>query len=350
MISALRRAMGIACLIGGAMTATGAQSEISYSLLNFSQLDGWENDNHAAALDVFQKTCMDFDDPDWRSLCAAAKQQKPEAARAFFELLFRPVLIEDGQGALFTGYFEPELDGSRSRSSRYRYPIYRMPPEARNAGQWLPRREILTSGVMDGRGLEIAWVDDSVELFFLQIQGSGRVRLPDGSTIRVGYGGSNGHNYRSIGQELVRRGVYSIHQVSAQVIKNWVRRNPSDGRELLMHNPTYVFFREVRNVASSAGPLGAMNRSVTALRSLAVDPKYTPLGAPVWLEKDGDGKMRRLMVAQDTGSAIKGAQRADIFYGTGDEAGQAAGRLRDPGRMVVLLPIQRAYALLPEDI
>jgi membrane-bound lytic murein transglycosylase A len=350
MINALRRVIGAACLIGVAMNAAGAQSDTSYSLVSFSQLEGWEKDDHAAALVVFLETCRDFDDPDWRSLCAVAQQQEPGSARAFFELLFRPVLIEDGQDALFTGYFEPELDGSRTRSTRYRYPIYKMPPEARNSGQWLPRRDILTSGVMEGRGLEIAWVDDSVELFFLQIQGSGRVRLPDGSTIRVGYGGSNGHNYRSIGQELVRRGIYSIHQVSAQVIKNWVRRNPSDGRELLMHNPTYVFFREVRNVAASSGPLGAMNRSVTALRSLAVDPKFTPLGAPVWLEKDGDGKMRRLMVAQDTGSAIKGAQRADIFYGTGDEAGQAAGRLRDPGRMVVLLPIQRAYALLPEDI
>jgi len=350
MIGALRRALGAACLIGVAMTAAGAKSETNFSLLNFSQLDGWEKDDHAAALQAFLGTCKDLKDPDWRSLCAVAQQQEPESARAFFELLFRPVLIEDGQAALFTGYFEPELDGSRYRSSRYQYPIYKMPPEARNSGQWLPRRDILTSGVMEGRGLEIAWVDDPVELFFLQIQGSGRIRLSDGSTIRVGYGGANGHNYRSIGQELVRRGTYNAHQVSAQVIKNWVRRNPSDGRELLMHNPSYVFFREIRKIASSAGPLGAMNRSVTALRSLAVDPKYTPLGAPVWLEKDGAGKMRRLMVAQDTGSAIKGAQRADIFYGTGDAAGQAAGRLRDPGRMVVLLPIQRAYALLPEDI
>jgi membrane-bound lytic murein transglycosylase A len=203
---------------------------------------------------------------------------------------------------------------------------------------------------MEGRGLEIAWVDDPVELFFLQIQGSGRIKLPDGKSIRIGYGGANGHSYRSIGTEMVRRGIYQAHQVSAQVIKNWVRRNPAEGRELLFHNPSYVFFREVRRVAAADGPLGAMNRSVTTLRSLAVDPKYTPLGAPVWLEKDGADKMRRLMVAQDTGSAIKGAQRADIFYGTGDAAGLAAGKLRDPGRMVVLLPIQRAFALIPEDI
>ena len=205
------------------------------------------------------------------------------------------------------------------------------------------------TGAMEGRGLEIAWVDDAVELFFLQIQGSGRIRLPDGRHIRVGYGGKNGHEYRSIGRELVRRGVYNAHQVSAQVIKNWVRRNPVDGLELLRHNPSYVFFREVSEVPAELGPLGAMNRSVTEMRTVAVDPRYTPLGAPVWVEKNGKGKIRKLMIAQDTGSAIKGAQRADIFFGTGDEAGLKAGRLKDPGRMIVLMPIQRAYAYLPVD-
>lgn len=201
---------------------------------------------------------------------------------------------------------------------------------------------------MDGRGLEIAWVDDAVELFFLQVQGSGRIRLPGGRTIRVGYAGFNGHEYRSIGEELVRRGVYQPHQVSAQVIQNWVRRNPVAGRELLYHNPSYVFFREVSEVPANKGPLGAMNRSITGMRSIAVDPAIVPLGAPVWIEKDGKSPLRRLMIAQDTGSAIKGAQRADVFFGTGDRAGRQAGRLRDPGRMMVLMPIQRAYALLPE--
>ena len=223
-----------------------------------------------------------------------------------------------------------------------------MPAEARAANPWLTRRDILTSDIMKNRGLEIAWVDDPVELFFLQIQGSGRVRLPDGQYMRVGYGGANGHPYRSIGVELVRRGVFKAHQVSAQVIRNWVRRNPQAGQELLFHNPSYVFFREVSQVPAERGPLGAMNRSITTMRTIAVDPAFHPMGAPVWIEKDGDGPMRRLMIAQDTGSAIKGAQRADIFFGTGDEAGEAAGRLRDPGRIVTLLPIQRAYALLPE--
>ena len=164
----------------------------------------------------------------------------------------------------------------------------------------------------------------------------------------MGYAAANGHTYRSIGKELVRRGIYEPHQVSAQVIKNWVRRNPVEGRELLQHNPSFVFFRKVTHVPAERGPLGAMNRSVTPMRTVAVDPAYTPLGAPVWIEKGGRGPLRRLMIAQDTGSAIKGAQRADIFYGTGDYAGRRAGETRDPGRMVVLMPIQTAYALLHE--
>ena len=326
--------------------ATSAAEETEIRILEFSELDGWEKDNHAEALAVFLNTCSDMKSPDWQGLCRAAEDQTN--AKAFFELFFRPVQITDGKPALFTGYFEPELEGDSYRSERFRFPIYKLPPEARD-GAWLSRRELEETGAMKGRGLEIAWVDDAVELFFLQVQGSGRIKLPDGRYIRVGYGGKNGHEYRSIGRELVRRGVYNVHQVSAQVIKNWVRRNPIDGLELLRHNPSYVFFREVSEVPADKGPLGAMNRSVTEMRTVAVDPRYTPLGAPVWVEKNGKGKIRKLMIAQDTGSAIKGAQRADIFFGTGDEAGLKAGRLKDPGRMIVLMPIQRAYAYLPVD-
>jgi membrane-bound lytic murein transglycosylase A len=321
-------------------------SELRHEILDFSDLRGWAEDDHARALTVFNETCADMKDPDWQSLCALA-QTGPDA-RTFFELFFRPVMISDGSPALFTGYFEPELRGALQPVGRYRYPVYRMPPEAREVSPWLSRREILSGDAMSGRGLEIAWVDDPVELFFLQIQGSGRIRLPDGGVIRVGYGGANGHPYRSIGSELVRLGVYEAHQVSAEVIKNWVRRNPEAGEALLHHNPSYVFFRRVDQVPPDRGPLGAMNRSVTAGRTIAVDPAHVPLGAPVWIEKEGHGPIRRLMVAQDTGSAIKGPQRADIFFGTGADAGRAAGRLRDPGRMVVLMPIQRAYAMLME--
>lgn len=343
---AIRAALVAGMALAGSMSA--AETETSYEILDFADLDGWAEDDHAAALSVFLETCSDLREPDWVSLCAVARETSD--ARDFFELFFRPVLIRDGGEGLFTGYFEPELDGALSPGPRYRFPVYRMPPEAQGESPWLSRREILSSGVMSGRDLEIAWVDDPVELFFLQVQGSGRIRLPSGRHIRIGYGGANGHPYRSIGQELVRRGTFSVHQVSAQRIKSWVRSNPFDGQELLYHNPSFVFFREVNEVPAEKGPLGAMNRSITAMRSIAVDPAFTPLGAPVWIEKDGASPLRRLMIAQDTGSAIKGAQRADIFFGTGDQAGQRAGRLKDSGRLVVFLPIQRAYALLPESV
>ncbi|PRX37162.1 membrane-bound lytic murein transglycosylase A [Meinhardsimonia xiamenensis] len=333
---------------GLAMSAAPSAGEVRHTVLTFADLEGWSADDHAEALSVFLETCPDLDGPDWPALCALATQTKPEAARSFFELFFRPVLIEDGAAPLFTGYFEPELNGSPVPTARYRYPLYRLPPELRdNPGPWLTRAEI-ESGALEGRGLEIAWVDDPVELFFLHVQGSGRIRYPDGSGIRVGYAGSNGRPYRSIGEEMVRRGIYAPHQVSAAVIRNWVRRNPVEGRRLLQHNPSFVFFRVIDDLADHEGPRGAMNRPLTPLRSLAVDPAFVPLGAPVWIEKAGRAPMRRLMVAQDTGSAIKGAQRADIFFGTGRAAGRAAGKIRDPGRLVVLLPIPQAYALAPE--
>lgn len=325
--------------------AGAAMAESTHTLMSFSDLRGWSDDDHAAALETFLVTCGDLPERDWSSLCALARTG-PEP-RSFFESFFQPVLVEDGDDALFTGYFEPELSGARQPDSRFRYPVYRLPPEA-EPGPYLTRREIEEDKRLSGRGLEIAWVDDAVELFFLQVQGSGRIRLPDGQMIRVGFGGANGHPYSSVGEELVARGIFERHEVSAPVIRNWVRNNPGDGYELLWTNRSYVFFREVNDVPAEKGPLGAMNRSITPLRSVAIDPDHVPLGAPVWIEKDGAYPFNRLMVAQDTGSAIKGAQRADVFYGTGDAAGRAAGRVRDTGRMVVLLPIQRAHGLIPE--
>ncbi|WP_417262435.1 murein transglycosylase A [Celeribacter sp.] len=325
-----------------ALNAPAASSDdMMVRVLSFDDLPGWAADDHAAALSVFRETCDLIDAPEWPQLCAFA--QTTNEARSFFELLFRPVLIEDGAEPLFTGYFEPELRGSRFQTARYRYPIYRMPPDVVSGEAYLARQDI-SDGALAGRGLEIAWVDDPVELFFLQVQGSGRIRLENGSVMRIGYGGHNGRNYRSIGQELIRRGVYDAHQVSAKVIQNWVRRNPVEGEALLNFNPSYVFFRELPRLPAEKGPIGAMHRSITTMRSIAVDPKFVPLGAPVWIEKEGAEPLHRLMIAQDTGSAIKGAQRADIFFGTGDLAGDQAGKIRDPGRMVVLLPIQLAYA------
>ncbi|WP_417250090.1 murein transglycosylase A [Celeribacter sp.] len=331
----------IAAAVIYATPAVSQEAQLA-EVFDFADIDGWADDDHAAALEVFSQTCNLMDGPEWPQLCEISKSAP--SARMFFELFFRPVLIDDGAKPLFTGYFEPELDGSRYRTGRFRYPLYRRPPELKVGEAFLPRSEI-SSGALAGRGLEIAWVDDPVELFFLQIQGSGRIRMNDGSVMRVGYAAHNGHNYRSIGQELVRRGVYNRHQVSADVIKNWVRRNPSDGAALLDSNPSYVFFREVKDHAAKLGPIGAMNRPITAMRSIAVDPAFVPLGAPVWVDKGGETPLRRLMVAQDTGSAIKGAQRADIFYGTGDAAGAQAGRIKDDGRMLVLMPIQLAYGL-----
>jgi membrane-bound lytic murein transglycosylase A len=290
-------------------------------------------------------TCSLLNDADWAPICklAPTAMKSDAAARNFFEMLFRPVVIGEPP-ALFTGYYEPELHGSLVRTPRYPYPIYARPPELQDGQQWFDRGTIETTGVLRGRGLEIAWLEDPVEVFFLQIQGSGRVRLPDGRALRVGYAGRNGHAYRSVGQELIRRGIMGEHSASAQGIKAWVRANPVLGPELLRHNPSFVFFRRLQDLSADKGPIGAMGRSITTMRSVAVDPSYTPLGAPVWLEKHGRDPLRRLMIAQDTGGAIKGPQRADIFFGTGDQAGEDAGRIKDGGRMVLLLPIERAFA------
>lgn len=326
-----------------AMSLGPTVAEPRYDILKFEDLDGWAEDDHGAALSVFLQTCPDIKDTEWANLCALATSQ-PDP-RTFFELFFRPVLIDGGTPALFTGYYEPELKGSRYRGGQYQYPLYKLPREAKSGEPWLTRRELEEQNILSGRGLEIAYINDPVDVFFLQIQGSGRVSLEEGGALRVGYAGKNGREYSSIGQELVRRGIFNRHQVSAEVIKHWVRNNPNDGRELLRHNDSYVFFREVSEVPSHKGPLGAMNRSITAMRSIAIDPKFTRLGAPVWIEKGGADPLKRLMIAQDTGSAIKGAQRADIFYGTGRDAGLQAGRIRDQGRLVVLMPIQLAYVL-----
>ena len=351
----MRRLAALAplALLLAAVQPAPAQSDMTdrrATILDFADLEGWAGDDHGAALAVFASTCGDLPDPEWAGVCGLARSAAPEAARGFFETLFRPVLIEDGVPAQFTGYYEPELDGALRRTARYRWPLYGLPPEVETGTPFLSRAEIETTGALAGRGLEIAWVDDPVEAFFLQVQGSGRVRLPSGRVIRVGYAGKNGHEYRSVGLEMIRRGLMTEDEASAGRIRDWVRANPEEGTALLRHNPSFVFFREVSEVPADRGPLGAMNRSITPLRSIAVDPAFQPLGAPVWIETEGREPMRRLMVAQDTGSAIKGAQRADVFFGTGDLAGQAAGAVRDRGRMVTLLPIRLAYALAPDRI
>ncbi|MEM7243239.1 MAG: MltA domain-containing protein [Pseudomonadota bacterium] len=318
------------------------------SPVSFDDLPGWAADDHKAAFDVFIKSCSaekgkrQLDDEVWKPICKFAKTNPNP--RAFFELMFQPVIIGADKDTLFTGYYEPEINGALSRGGPFQTPIYQKPPELVEGQLWKSRAEIM-DGALNGRGLEIAWLEDPVEAFFLQIQGSGRIALPDGSALRVGYAAKNGHKYRSLGQEMERRGLLPKNKLSAGNIKAWVRKNPTLGRELLKHNGSYVFFRKLKSLRDDEGPLGALGLSVTTMRTIAVDPRYNPLGMPVYIDKGGRDPIQRLMIAQDIGSAIKGAQRADIFYGTGKDAGRIAGRIKDGGRMYTFLPIVSAKRL-----
>lgn len=320
-----------------ALAAPGLASEAE--LLTFDALQGWAEDDHAAALETFVLSCPRQRDPEWLAVCAFAEHASPNP-RAFFERFFRPVLIGGRESTLFTGYFEPELRASRERRTGFTVPVYRRPPELEN-GQRSHSRAEIDAGALAGRGLELGWLRNPAELYYLQMQGSGRLLFEDGSVMRLGWGGQNGHPRRSVSAESVRRGFLQAHQASARSVRAFVGNNPDEGRALLQHDPSYVFFRELGHHPARLGPLGALSIPLTPLRSLAVDPAHTPLGAPVWVER---GAMRRLMVAQDTGGAIRGPQRADIFFGTGQGAEQAARRIRDDGRMVVLMPVELAFA------
>lgn len=312
-------------------------------LLTFDDLPGWAGDDHAAALAAFVTSCPRLNDPEWVSVCAFAAIADPEP-RTFFERFFRPVLIGGRENALFTGYFEPELRAARNRRPGFPVPIYQRPPEL-EAGQITFSRAEIDSGALAGRGLELGWLRNPAELYQLQLQGSGRLVFDDGGVRRLAWGGQNGHPRRPVSTEAVRRGILRPHQASTRSIHAYVANNPDDGRVLLHHDPSYVFFRELSDHPAALGPLGAIGVALTPLRSLAVDPAFTPLGAPVWIER---GAMQRLMVAQDTGGAIRGPQRADIFFGTGTGAEQAARRVRDDGRMVVLMPVELAFARLTD--
>ncbi len=288
----------------------------------FENLPGWSHDDHAAALAVYAGTAD--------LLGAGWPQADGQEARAFFESHFRPVILSPT--ALLTGYYEPELIGSPVPTEAYRFALYAMPTDLTATRPWHDRTAIETGNLL--AGLELVWLDSALEAFLAQVQGSVRVRLPDGATRRFGFAGKNGHPYSSIGKELLRRGDLTEADCSVAAIRAWAARNPEALGGLLRINASFVFFRQL-DLPETAGPLGTMRRPVTALRSLAVDPGHIPLGAPVWVEAGG---MARLMIAQDTGSAIVGPARGDMFFGTGADAGDAAGRLRATGRMVVLLP------------
>ena len=344
----------------------------------FADLPGWAEDRHADALPALRRSCAKplryptkvedgeerFGRPeDWRSVCAEAARIDDGAAREFFERRFRPfqVVGADGESGLITGYYEPELSGARRRSDAYPVPLHTRPKDLvtvrlsdfggdfgddRLAGRveggrlkpYYDRAQI-ADGALDGAGVEIVWVADPIAAFFLQIQGSGRVRLPGGEVLRLGYAATNGRPYTAIGRVLVAKGALEREEVSLQSIRAWLRANPAEQRRVMDRNRSYVFFREV----PGEGPIGTQGVPLTPGRSLAVDRRYLPLGAPLWIDTvdplDTSRPLSRLAVAQDTGGAIRGAVRGDLFWGAGLDAEERAGRMRSPGRCYVLLPV-----------
>lgn len=367
--------------------AAKEEARLALEPVAFADLPGWSEDPMAPALAAFRRSCARMEKlpaeaplggagfagtaGDWRTACAAAEKVpagNDASVRSYFETWFRPLAARaeggEGGGGLFTGYYEPLLQGSREKSERYRHPLYARPPELVSVdlgafredlkgrriagrvedGKLVPYadREAIELGALAGRGLELVWVDDPIDAFFLQIQGSGRVRLADGGEMRIGYAGENGHSYFAIGRELVTRGALQKEEVSMQSIRRWLEEHPDEAPEVLATNASYVFFQEIRR----EGPLGAEGIPITPGRSLAVDRKHWPLGVPLWLdtrapaaqEGQPDRPLRRLMIAQDTGGAIRGPIRGDVFWGAGDEAAAIAGRMKHPGRLWVLVP------------
>lgn len=349
---------------------------------SFAGLVGWPDDELGAALGAFLKSCNGLEKSsdatalgpkelgltvaDLRAACqqaSAVPAAEPQAVRRFFETEFEPFRVRNGNDAagLFTGYYEAEIRAARVRTGAYQVPIYRRPPELVSAdlglfspdwwgrqisghvvgGRLRPyhRRAEIESGALAGRGLELLWADDPVDVFFLQIQGSGRALLADGGSIRVGYDGQNGHPYVAIGRILADRGEMPRESVTLPAIRSWLAANPDKAAALLGENPSFVFFRSL----PGDGPIGAQGVALTPGRSLAVDPAFIAYGLPLWLDAEGpDGpaapRFRRLMIAQDTGGAIRGPVRGDIFFGHGPQALHDAGHMRGRGGYHVLLP------------
>jgi membrane-bound lytic murein transglycosylase A len=317
---------------------------------------------------------------EWQNICAnaarlvqglsqgrseRAQQANRATSQKFFRENFQPFQVKnanDSDVGTVTGYYEPLLRGSRTRTEEFRFPIYRTPQDlitvdltetyadlkhrrlrGRLVGNklvpYFDRSEIDVEENRPLRGAEIVWVDNAVDLFFLQIQGSGQIQLPDGKRIRVGYAEQNGHPFRGLGGVLIRRGELRPERASMQGIKAWAERNPTRVQQFMNHNPSYVFFKEIS--AAGSGPIGTLGVPLTSERSIAVDPRVIPLGVPVFLATTMPGTrqpLNRLMVAQDTGGAIAGAVRVDFYWGFGDQAGEIAGRMKQDGRKWVLLP------------
>ncbi len=338
----------------------------------WEDVKGWGADNLVEARGALIESCTVLArQPLWSAACEEAHALPAEnaALRAFFEARFRPWRVVNPDAStegLVTGYYEPLLRGSRERSKSFSHAIYGVPDDLLvvDLGELYPElKNFRLRGRLDGRkvvpywsraeltpqapalaGKALLWVADPIELFFLQVQGSGRVELADGRRVRVGYADQNGHPYQSIGRWLVEQGELKLEQASMQGIQAWARANPKRLNELLNTNPSFVFFRELPD--SGGGPIGALGVPLTPGRSIAVDPRAVPLGAPVFLATTlplSEQPLQRLVMAQDTGGAIKGAVRADFFWGFGAEAGARAGRMRQRGEMWVLLP----NALIP---
>jgi membrane-bound lytic murein transglycosylase A len=341
--------------------------------LSFNDLEGWSSGGQALSLGAFRRSCtrilkLNHDDlldrktgnplygeaGDWRAACAAAAAVGPgdDAARRYFESHFIPVsLAAEGSGkSLFTGYYEPEMKGALHRGGVYQTPIIGFPPEfaaARRAGKALPTRseieDMLARGELDP-GLALVWLADPVDAFFLHVQGSGRVVLEDGRTVRLAFAAKNERPYTSIGKLLIEDGAIPRDEVSMQTIRAWLESHPDAVRPLLRRNDSYIFFKML-TADPSLGPPGAEQVNLTPRRSLAVDRSLHPLGALFWLDTTapvphgaGEEPFRQLMVAQDTGTAIRGLQRGDVFWGPGAEAADIAGRMKQPGELIALLP------------
>ena len=337
----------------------------------WEDLPGWREDNLAPAFEALLTGCARLTrQPLWQPVCAAAAEvsdRQPAAVRAWFEARFQPWALVNPDGSregLVTGYYEPILKGSRQRSTRYPYPLYGPPDDliVVDLAELHPElKHLRLRGRLEGRKLvpyysraewseqeskrspkALIWIDDAIDLFFMQIQGSGQIQLADGSRVRINYADQNGHPYRSIGRWLLDQGELEPGQASMQGIKAWARAHPQRLTELLNTNPSLVFFRELPAEAMAApGPIGALGVPLTPERSIAIDPRTIPLGAPVYLattRPNSEQALTRLMLAQDTGGAIRGVVRADFYWGSGGDAGSQAGRMRQPGRMWLLLP------------
>lgn len=337
-------------------------------VVSWQEVPGWQQEDLQPALEAFIVSCPSLKrQPPWQVACNEALQVDAAdegAVRRFFENGFIPHRVNNQNGTdrgVITGYYVPDLQGSRTPDENYRYPVLAVPDdllvvdlgalypdlkgrrlrgrlEGKRVVPYWSRTEI-DSGQAPTTGKELFWVKDPVELFFLHIQGSGRISLEDGTRVMVNYADQNGHPYRSIGRLLLESGAMTRDQMSAQNIKAWGQRHPDKLPQLLGENPSYVFFRSAEQ--DLASPPGALGYPLTPERSLAVDPATIPLGAPVFIATTWPNSTRplhQLMVAQDTGGAIKGAVRADFFWGLGNEAGAKAGRMKQEGRLWVLLP------------